>query len=96
MNIGFSGIGHVVIDNVGNAADVDPACSDISGNKDGISPIFKAFQSLCPVVLGHVSLQRGSFQSFFRELDREFFRFVLRSGKDQGCPHGFCFDQVHK
>ncbi len=59
MHVGFGVIGHVIVDDVADARDVDAARGHVGGHDDVEAAAFQAFDDLLAQALRHVAIQGG-------------------------------------
>ena len=66
MHVVFGMLGHIVIDDVTHAGDVEPARCDIRSNHDFVFPAFKSFERFDSFALGTIGVQNcdGVFRVF--------------------------------
>ena len=83
MNVGIRGVGHVEIDDMRDAFNIQPASGDIRGDHDKVSTVFKALQGSLTLTLRAVAVQAGYFVSSALDLICKFLSPVFCTGKDQ-------------
>ncbi len=83
VRVGVDGVGHVVVDHMGYAGNVDPPRGDVGGHQDLVLPVAKAAQCILAPVLREIALQRGDRQAGPLHLLGHARRAVLRAGEDE-------------
>jgi len=56
VNVRFRSVGNIVVDYVGNPADVDPPGRDISGGENAVRTVAKTFHRFPAAILGKIPL----------------------------------------
>jgi hypothetical protein len=83
MDIRVCGIGHVIVDDVGNAFDIQASRRDIGCHHDGEVPCFEAMQCAFALPLCAVSVQTRDAKSRVCNLPRDFIGAMFRERKNQ-------------
>ena len=83
VDIGVCGVGHVIVDDVRDAVDVEPARRDVRRDHDAEVTGLKAAQSLFALSLGAVAVQAGDAEPGVSDLPRHFVSAMFGAGEDQ-------------
>ena len=83
VNVGIGGVGHVVVDHVGNAGHVDSPCGDVGRHQDLIGAVSKAVQRRLASLLGQIALQGGRLVARSAQLFSQTFGAVFGAGEYQ-------------
>ena len=83
MDVGVGGVGHVVVDDVRDAVNVETARRDIGGDHDGEVPGFETVQGLFALSLCAVAMQAGDAMSRVGDLARDLVGAMFGAGEDQ-------------
>ena len=83
MDVSVSRVGHIIIDHMGDAVDVETARSDIRSDHDGEVSCFETMQRLFTLSLRAIAMQTRDAESGMRDLSRNFIGAVFGARKDQ-------------
>ena len=83
MDIGVGGVGHVVIDDVRDAVDVETSGCDVGRDHDGEVARLEAMQGAFALSLGAVAVQAGDAEPGVRDLAGDLVGAVLCAREDQ-------------
>jgi hypothetical protein len=83
MDIGVGGVGHIVVDHVRDALNIETARSNVGGNHDGEVSRFETVQSSFALSLRAVAVQTRDSEPGVRDLPRHFIGAMFGAGKDQ-------------
>ena len=75
--------GEVVVDNVGDAGDIEPTSSDVGRYQDLHMVALEEVECLLPLALGLVAVDRFRFEAALDEFFRKFFYPVLGAAEDE-------------
>ena len=90
---GVDRVGHVVVDDVGDQADVNTAGSDVGRHHDVVLAAAEAVHRLLPPVLRQVALQRSHTVAAFVQILGQPLGAVLGAGEDQHARRGRLLQQ---
>ena len=82
VDVGLCIIGNIVVDDVGDALDIQPAGSDVSGDHDIQCATFQSVNNFFTQDLGHIAIEGSGFVAPRFELFSELHRFRLGANKD--------------
>jgi hypothetical protein len=83
VNIGVCGIGHIEVDDMRDALDVEAACSNVGGDHDRMMAAPEALERLLALALSAVAVQARHFVASPLELLSKFLGAVFRSSEYQ-------------
>ena len=83
MDVGIGRIGHVIVDDMSDAVDVEAAGRNICGDHNMKMSALESVQSAFALSLGAVAVQAGRPKAGMGDLPRYFVGAMFRSGKDQ-------------
>ena len=83
MDVGVGGVGHVEVDDVRDAVDIETACRNVSGDHDGEVSAFETTQGLLALSLCAVAVEACDAMSSVRALARQFVGAMFGAGKDE-------------
>lgn len=84
MSIGFSSIGDIQIDDMGNTGHVDSTGRNVGGHENIELALSETVHRTIALVLGHVSLQSDCLVSIFAQLFRQLTGSSFGSREDDG------------
>ena len=87
VDVGFRLVGQVVVDDVGNAVDVDAAAGNVGGDQNGNFVVGKIGQSALAGVLAFVAVDRLGPDAARVQMPDDAIGAVLGSGEDQRAIH---------
>ena len=93
MDVSIRSVGHIIIDDVGDAVDVETTRRNIGGDHDREVSCFEAVQGMLALPLSAVPVQAGDPESGVSDLARYFIRTMLGTGEDE---HGVTADLLEK
>ena len=83
MDIGVGGVGHVEVDDVRDAFNVEPARCDVSGDHDGEVSTFETGEGLLALSLRTIAVQACDTMTRVRDLARQLIGAMFGAGKYQ-------------
>ena len=83
VDISVGGVGHIVVDDVRDAVDVETARRNIGGDHDAEVSSLEAAQRLFALPLRAVAVQTRDTESCVSDLTRDLVGTVFRAGEDQ-------------
>jgi len=83
MDVGVGGIGHVVVDNVRDAVNIETARRNVCGDHDVKVSAFEAVQGVLALSLCAVAVQACDAMTRVRDLPRHFVGAMFRAREDQ-------------
>ena len=83
MDVGVGGVGHVEVDDMRDAFNIEPAGGDIGGDHDAEMSALEAAQGLLALSLGAVAVQAGDVKTCMRDLPGQLVGTMFGAGKDQ-------------
>ncbi len=83
MNVRIRRVGHVVVDDVRDAVDVESARGNVGGDHDGEVSSFETVQGLLALSLGAITVQGGDTKTRVRDLPRHFIGAMFGAREDQ-------------
>ncbi len=82
VDVGVGGVGHIIVNDMGNAFDIKPACRDVGRDHDAEVSCLESAQGLFALSLCAVAMQACHAEPGVRDLSRHFVGPVFGAGKD--------------
>ncbi|EKD35722.1 MAG: hypothetical protein ACD_75C01808G0009 [uncultured bacterium] len=92
MGIGFGGIRHVKVDDMGDTQDINATGGYIGCHQNLVRTVPKAVESLLPFLLGKIPLQRGGTETGLFQMQGQTFRLMLGAGENEGALYLLLMD----
>ncbi len=87
VGVCFGGVRHIIVDDMGNAKDIDTPGGNIGRHHNFIGAVAKTVHRQLPLLLGEIALQRGGIESGFFQHQCQALGLVFGTGEDQGTGH---------